>query len=129
MFGRRLLCLWGQFVGTYSTLAYAAYAGWRGRERLVRCGFATGVRGGRSVAWACPVRAYAVALIKVLRGLGAAISSLLLGSSGFLRGQVVGVTGNGDHGVSGHCYAVASPIRLSQYCAATSTRLRASSFS
>jgi hypothetical protein len=29
MFGRRLLCLWGQFVGTYSALAYAAYAGWR----------------------------------------------------------------------------------------------------
>ena len=24
MFGRRLLCLWGQFVGTYSALAYAA---------------------------------------------------------------------------------------------------------
>ena len=40
MFGRRLLCLWGQFVGTYSALAYAAYAGWRGRERPVRCGFA-----------------------------------------------------------------------------------------
>ena len=40
MFGRRLLCLWGQFVGTYSALAYAAYAGWRERERPVRCGFA-----------------------------------------------------------------------------------------
>jgi hypothetical protein len=27
MFGRRFLCLWGQFVGTYSALAYAACAG------------------------------------------------------------------------------------------------------
>ena len=40
MFGRRLLCFWGQFVGTYSALAYAAQAGWRERERPVRCGFA-----------------------------------------------------------------------------------------
>lgn len=39
-FGRRLLCLRGQFVGTYSALAYAAQAGWRGRERPARCGFA-----------------------------------------------------------------------------------------
>lgn len=68
MFGRRLLCLWGQFVGTYSALAYAAYAGWRGRERPIRCGFVMEVWVGRSVAQACPVRAYAVALIKVLQG-------------------------------------------------------------
>ena len=46
MFGRRLLCLWGQFVGTYSALAYAAYAGWRERERPVRCGCAAEVRVG-----------------------------------------------------------------------------------
>ena len=39
-FGRRLLCFWGQFVGTYSALAYAACAGWREGERPVRCGFA-----------------------------------------------------------------------------------------
>jgi hypothetical protein len=50
MFGRWLLCLWGQFVGTYSALAYAAYAGWRERERPVRCGFATEMRIGRSAA-------------------------------------------------------------------------------
>ncbi len=41
MSGRRLLCFWGQFVGTYSALAYAACAGWRERERPVRCAFAT----------------------------------------------------------------------------------------
>jgi hypothetical protein len=33
MYGRRLLCSWGQFVGTYSVPAYPAYAGCRGRER------------------------------------------------------------------------------------------------
>ncbi len=50
MLGRRPLCLWGQFVGTYSALAYAAYAGWRERERPVRCGFAFEVGVGRRVA-------------------------------------------------------------------------------
>lgn len=49
-FGRRLLCLWGLFMGTYSAFAYAAYARWRGRERPVRCGFAAKARVGRSVA-------------------------------------------------------------------------------
>ena len=49
MFGRRLLCLWGQFVGTYSALAYAACAGWRGRERPVRCGFAAEAGSGGAV--------------------------------------------------------------------------------
>jgi hypothetical protein len=88
MFGRRLLRLWGQFVGTYSALAYAAYAGWRGRERPVRCGFATEVWVGRSVAYACPVRAYAVALIKVFQGLGGAISTSAEMTTGRLRGTV-----------------------------------------
>ncbi len=50
MFGRRPVCLWGQFVGTYSVLAYAAYEGWRERERSVRCDFAFEVGVVRSVA-------------------------------------------------------------------------------
>jgi hypothetical protein len=87
-FGRRLLCLWGQFVGTYSALAYAAYARWRGRERPVRCGFATEVPTGWSVAWACPVHARAVALLKVPQGLGAAISTSGEITAGRLRGTV-----------------------------------------
>ena len=49
MFGRRLLCLWGQFVGTCSHLAYAAHAGWRGHERSVRWGFVTSERVGGPV--------------------------------------------------------------------------------
>jgi hypothetical protein len=49
-FGQRLLCLWGQFVGTYSALAYAAYAGWRGGGRPARCDFAVEVGVRRSVA-------------------------------------------------------------------------------
>ena len=67
MFGRRLLCFWGQFVGTYSALAYAAHAAWGERTRLVRCGFATETSVGRTVAWACPVHAHATALIKVIQ--------------------------------------------------------------
>ncbi len=63
MFGRRPLCFWGQFVGTYSALAYAAYAGRRRRERPVRCAFAPEASVGRTVAWACPVHAYALALL------------------------------------------------------------------
>jgi hypothetical protein len=65
MFGRRLLCLWGQFVGTYSALAYAACAGGRGRERPVHCGFAAKAWVGRSGAYAYLVHGYAVALLKV----------------------------------------------------------------
>ena len=67
MFGRGLLCLWGQFVGTYSALAFAAYAGWRG--------------GGRP-HW----HAYAVALIKVIDILGTAISTSAEMTPGRLRG-------------------------------------------
>lgn len=47
MFGRRLVGLWGEFVGTYSAFACA---GWRGDERPVRCGFLTEMRVGRSGA-------------------------------------------------------------------------------
>ena len=68
VFGRRLLCFWGQFVGTYSVPAYAAYAGWRERKRPLRCGFATEARVGRSVAWACTGHAYAVALLSAPPG-------------------------------------------------------------
>jgi hypothetical protein len=50
MFGRRHQCLWGQFVGTCSAPAYAACAGWRGRERPACCGFVAGGRVGRSGA-------------------------------------------------------------------------------
>jgi hypothetical protein len=89
MFGWWLLCLWGQFMGAYSALAYAAYAGWRTRERPVRCGFAAEVPTGWSVAWACPVHAYAVALLKVLQGLGGAISTSAEMTTGRLRGTVV----------------------------------------
>ena len=49
MFGRRLLCLWGLFVGSYSALAYAAYARWRGRGRPARCGFAVKVGSGEAL--------------------------------------------------------------------------------
>ena len=55
MFGRRLLRLWGQFVGTYSTLAYAGYAGWGGRVQPVRCRFAImpkSIGGLRTLAYA-----------------------------------------------------------------------------
>jgi hypothetical protein len=63
IFGQRLVGLWGQFVGTYSALAYAAHAGWRGRGRPVRCGIAAEGSVGWSVAWACMGHAHAVALI------------------------------------------------------------------
>jgi hypothetical protein len=49
MFGRRLLRLLGQFVGTYSVLAYAACARWSGSERPARCGFAVEVGSGEAL--------------------------------------------------------------------------------
>jgi hypothetical protein len=71
VFGRRLLCLWGQFVGTCSALAYA-WVRWRGRERPARCGFATEMRVGGSGAWAFLVLAYAVASTQSGSGFGRA---------------------------------------------------------
>jgi hypothetical protein len=88
MFGRRLLRLWGQFVGTCSALAYAAYAGWRGRWRCIRCGFAVEVGVRPRSAWACPMHAYAVALIKVLEGSVGVISTSAEMTTGRLRGTV-----------------------------------------
>ena len=85
MFGRRLLRLWGQFVGTYSAFAYAACARGRRRERPAPCGFPTEARVGRSGASACPVHADAVALIKVLQGVGGVISTSAEMTTGRLR--------------------------------------------
>ncbi len=64
----------GPFVGTYSARAYAACAGWRGRERPARRVFPNDARVGTE-HYAFPVHAYAVALPKLLQGLGGMISS------------------------------------------------------
>ena len=45
MFGSAVCRLWGQFVGTYSSCAYARWAGRQGKGGPARCGFAR--RGGR----------------------------------------------------------------------------------
>ena len=49
MFGWRFLCLWGQFVGTYSASAYAAYAERRACERPAHCGFAVEIGSGEAL--------------------------------------------------------------------------------
>ena len=65
-FGRRLVRLWGQFVGTYSTPAHAGWAGRQGTGGPPRCGLARR-RGRRSSAAQghvlCPLQRHAAALI------------------------------------------------------------------
>ena len=54
------------------------------------------MRGRAERAWACPARAYAVALIKVLQGLGGAIST----TAKMTTGQVEGKGGDAHGGSS-----------------------------
>jgi hypothetical protein len=55
---RSAVCrLWGQFVGTYSTCAYAAYAGRQGTAEATRCGFTLRGRRRRGAAQGVPCAA------------------------------------------------------------------------
>src|SRR5664280_1252235 len=55
----------GTFFGTYSTLAYAAYARCARREWPARCTFATEVRTGLGMHGAAVYMPYAVALLNL----------------------------------------------------------------
>ncbi len=58
------------FVGAYAACAYASGAGGVGRKRPAPRVSHTTLGSARSGAYAFPVHAYAVALLKVLQGLG-----------------------------------------------------------